>query len=292
MSCPTSLDPKVLDVSALTGGEQKGSGIFDELMRAVKSHLAEEHKAGRITGDQYTKAYIASLEAAMTQGSNYLLQHQLINQQIRLLDQEILAAEKNVELVQKQIDKMDAEIVLLTEQAETENKRQAILDQELLNLGKQEDLLDGQIIGVDKDNLIKDEQVLQIRAQTSLTTQQEANLTAEQANIAKQGAKIDAETAVLEQKRITEEFQTKDTVDGVPVAGVVGKQVTLYENQAEGYIRDAEQKAAKIFMDSFNTRTSIETLNENETLDATVTGTQIKEVLNKVRTGVGVAAQP
>lgn len=291
MSCPTSLDPKVLDIPAFTGGEQKGSGIFEELMRAVKSHLAEEHKAGRITGDQYTKAYIASLESAMAQGSNYLLQHQLINQQIRLLDQEILSAEKNVELVQKQIDKMDAEINLITEQVETENKRQLTMDQELINLGKQEDMLDGQIIGIDKDNLLKDEQVLQIRAQTSLTNQQESNLASEQANITKQGIKLDTETAVLEQKRITEEAQTKDTVGGEPITGVIGHQKTLYTNQAEGYIRDAEQKAAKIFMDSFNTRTSIETLNENETIDATVTGTQIKEVLNKVREGVGVTPQ-
>lgn len=291
MSTTTSLDPKVLDIPAFTGGEQKGSGIFEELMRAVKSHLAEEHKAGRITGDQYTKAYIVSLEAAMAQGSNYLLQHQLINQQIRLLDQEILAAEKNVELVQKQIDKMDAEIQLINAQVLTEGKRQLIMDQELLNLGKQEDLLDGQIVGVDKDNLIKDEQVLQIKAQTSLTTQQKVNATSENQVITNTAAKVQTETAVLEQKRITEEAQTKDTVGGQPVEGVVGRQVTLYENQAEGYIRDAEQKAAKIFMDSFNTRTSIETLNENETLDATVTGTQIKDVLNKVREGVGVSNQ-
>lgn len=292
MTTVTSFKPDYLTVDSLTGGEKTGSGIFDELMRSIKSHLAEEYKHGRITGDQYTKAYISAVETALAQGSGYLLQHQITNQNIRLLDQQILAAEKNVDLVQKQIEKMTAEIALLNAQTITEGKRQDIMDQELVNLGKQALLIDEQITNAQKDALIKDEQVLQMTAQTALIGQQEANAQAENAVITNTADKVLAETAVLEQKRITEEYQTRDTVGGNVAEGVIGKQMALYENQAEGYIRDAEQKAAKIFMDSFNTRTSIESLNENETLDATVTGVQIKDVLNKVREGVNVTTQP
>lgn len=291
MTSITSFDPEVLTIDSLTSGERTGSGAFDELMRAVKSHLAEEHKTGRITGDQYTKSYIAALDSTLANSVNYLLQHQITNQNIRLLDKQILAAEKNVELVQKQIDKLTADIAFVTEQTVSETKRQLLLDQELQNSTKQELILDKQALNLDKDLEVKTAQILQTEAQASLAGQQEANLQAEQANIVKQGDKLNAETAVLTQKRVTEEYQTKDTVLGATAGGIIGKQMALYENQAEGYIRDAEQKAAKLFMDSFNTRTSIESLNENETLDATVTGTQIKDVLNKVREGVGVTVQ-
>lgn len=291
MTTVTSFKPDYLTVDSLTGGEKTGSGAFDELMRAVKSHMAEEHKAGRITGDQYTKAYIAAIDSALAQASNYLLQHQISNQNVRLLEQQILAAEKNVELVQKQIEKMTAEISLLNAQVITEGKRQSVMDQEILNLGKQELLLDEQITNATKDGLIKDSQVTQMTAETALIGQQEANAQAENTVITNTASKVAAETAVLEQKRITEEYQTRDSVGGNPAEGVIGKQMALYENQAEGYIRDAEQKAAKLFMDSFNTRTSIETLNLNEEIDATVTGTQIKGLLNKVREGVGVPTQ-
>jgi hypothetical protein len=35
---------------------------------------------------------------------------------------------------------------------------------------------------------------------------------------------------------------------------VIGKQITLYQAQADGFKRDAEQKAAKIMVESWNAR--------------------------------------
>lgn len=57
----------------LTTGELSGSGTFDVLMRAFKAHLQVEFDKGRITGAEYTKAYIALTESAMAQGVNFLV---------------------------------------------------------------------------------------------------------------------------------------------------------------------------------------------------------------------------
>lgn len=291
MTTITSFDPEVLTIDSLTSGERTGSGAFDELMRTVESHIQNQLDLGNLTKQQFAALYSGAIASTLQESRAYVLEYQIVNQNIRLLNKQIVAAEKNVELVQKQIEKMTAEISLLNAQVITEGKRQSVMDQEILNLGKQELLLDEQIVNATKDGLIKDSQVTQMTAETALIGQQEANAQAENAVITNTASKVAAETAVLEQKRITEEYQTRDSVGGNPAEGVIGKQMALYENQAEGYIRDAEQKAAKLFMDSFNTRTSIETLNLNEEIDATVTGTQIKGLLNKVREGVGVPTQ-
>lgn len=50
-----------------------GTGTFDALMATAKAHLDAEHKANRITGAEYTKAYIATTEAAMGAGVQFLL---------------------------------------------------------------------------------------------------------------------------------------------------------------------------------------------------------------------------
>lgn len=50
-----------------------GSGTFDALMQSASAHLKQEFKEGRITGGEYTKAYIATLEACMGNATQYLL---------------------------------------------------------------------------------------------------------------------------------------------------------------------------------------------------------------------------
>ena len=53
--------------------------------------------------------------------------------------------------------------------------------------------------------------------------------------------------------------QTSDTrLDGIPVAGVMGAQESLYKQQVTSYQRDAEVKAAKIFSDSWITQKTID----------------------------------
>ena len=60
------------------------------------------------------------------------------------------------------------------------------------------------------------------------------------------------------QKVKTEKAQISDTVDGVPVTGIIGAQIALYKQQKDGFIRDAEQKALKIISDTWITRKTVD----------------------------------
>jgi hypothetical protein len=61
--------------------------------------------------------------------------------------------------------------------------------------------------------------------------------------------KTHAETALLIAKKNTEDAQIVDAVNGSDVVGLVGKQKNLYQKQADGFDRDAEQKALKLMVD-------------------------------------------
>ncbi|UUG68318.1 hypothetical protein B2_gp34 [Shigella phage B2] len=77
--------------------------------------------------------------------------------------------------------------------------------------------------------------------------------------------KADKEIELLElnkeliaQKVKTEKAQISDTVDSVPVTGIIGAQIALYKQQKDGFIRDAEQKALKIISDTWITRKTVD----------------------------------
>lgn len=57
----------------LTSGAVDGTGTFDVLMRGFKAHLKEEYNASRITGAEYTKAFIALTQGAMQNAVQFLL---------------------------------------------------------------------------------------------------------------------------------------------------------------------------------------------------------------------------
>lgn len=93
---------------------------------------------------------------------------------------------------------------------------------------------------------------------------QECKLKAEFDAIMASIPKLEAETSLLNQKRVTETAQTNGT--SVAPESVIGKQMTLYGRQADGFVRDAEQKAAKIMADTWNVR---RTTDEGTIADAT-----------------------
>jgi hypothetical protein len=50
-----------------------GNGTFDVIMSALNAHLADQFEKGRITGNDYTTAYVGVVEAAMSGGIQFLL---------------------------------------------------------------------------------------------------------------------------------------------------------------------------------------------------------------------------
>lgn len=279
-------DDKTIELSDLTGGEIAGNGAFDELMRAVKSHLAEEYSKGRITGDMYTQAYISALDMAMGNANTFLLQRQITNQQVRLLDAQIENEELNKQLIQKQIDKLEQDTLYVAKQVEKADSDIALVEAQTLNQGKQGLVLDQTVANAIKDLEVKDVNIAGQEANTAMIVQQTINAESQDEQIKKQTLKLQSEIEVLGQRVISELAQTSDTVNGQPIAGVLGKQIELYKNQADGYIRDAEQKVAKIFNDTLLTRITTEYDNANAT-NAGMDDSDVLSVMTKLREGVG-----
>lgn len=78
-SIPGDINSDAYDVlvrlsdSDLTTGAINGTGAFDKLMVGVAAQLQREYDAGRITGVEYTKAYIALTGSALSSSLQYLL---------------------------------------------------------------------------------------------------------------------------------------------------------------------------------------------------------------------------
>jgi hypothetical protein len=134
--------------------------------------------------------------------------------------------------------------------------------------------------------------------QIELVTQQKLNAEAEHAVLVAQECKLRAEydltmetklktaqeTALLTQKVVTERAQV--TSMGVDADSVVGKQKALYQAQTDGFKRDAEQKAAKTLIDTWNVR---RTTDEGTVADSTnmLNDATVGRAVTKLLAGVG-----
>jgi hypothetical protein len=152
-------------------------GIFEQLMAAVKHHVKQEFKEGRIQADQYGQVYLGLTEACLQNSTQYLLGLLLIDEKRRGQDlanqkaeyelEVLLPAQyqkilKEIEVMDKQMEKMDAEISLMAKQEQKIDKEIEFLDAkiqtELANtvagiadagslIGKQISLLTAQRLG-------------------------------------------------------------------------------------------------------------------------------------------------
>ena len=114
--------------------------------------------------------------------------------------------------------------------------QKAGLEAELI--AKQIELVNQQRINAEVEMKVLQAQVCKLQAEFDLIQEQKLK-----------GA---AETALLTQKVVTERAQTLAV--GVDADSVLGKQKALYQAQTDGFKRDAEQKAAKLMVDSWNVR--------------------------------------
>lgn len=200
-----------------------GTGIFDELMTAANAHLTYQWEQDRITGSSYAEVYLGQLTAVLGQAVLFLTER----------DKTYL----NNLLVQVQIKLADAQVALAAQ--ELLNKQQ-----ELLNAQKQMELMEQQIELAEKQVQLADKELLLKDKEMDLLDKQ---ITVQEA------------TADLTRQKIkTEMAQIADSVDGVPVTGVLGAQIALYKQQKDGFLRDAEQKALKIVADTWITRKTVD----------------------------------
>jgi len=196
------------------------------------------------------------------QTQNLITEDARITAQTNQIEAETLNVPKQGTLLDKQIEQMVTQN-LLTEQQKIN------LAAEALNIPKQGDLIDAQVDVQEqqKINMLADK--LATEAQTALTDQQFANaiiegtvllaqeckLSAEFNLIQEQTLKTISETALLAQKKETEKAQTSG---GASPDSVIGRQGALYDAQQRGFVRDSEQKAAKLMVDTWNVRKTMD----------------------------------
>lgn len=217
-----------ITVDSLTQNDLAGTGVFDVLMRATRTHLDVEFSKNRIKGAEYATVYLGSLEAVMRTSLDFLLQQQRVNLEAQLME--------------KQIAQAVAQTALVTQQTA---------------------------------NAVLEGMVLQ---------GQKCKLDAEYDILILQKTRTSTETALLTQKVATEKAQT--TSLGVDADSVVGRQKALYLAQTTGFTRDAEQKVAKVMVDTWNVR---RTTDEATVADGTnlLNDAAVGRAVTKMLAGVG-----
>lgn len=151
-------------------------------------------------------------------------------------------------------------------------------------------MLEEQIDGIIKDNNIKGYTLAEmLPAQLAMTEEQIVGVTKD--NSIKEFTlqqMLPAQLALTEEQTEVQRAQTLDTrSDTVSVAGTLGKQKELYDQQIESYKRNAETTAAKMFLDSWITQKS---LDEDLVPPDVLTNASVQEVLTAIKTLNGLTS--
>ena len=263
--------PEQLTVSTLTDCTIDGNGCFDKVMTALKAHLNLEYEAGRITGAEYTKAYIASMQGALQFSVQYLLGKD--NAYFTSLGSQATALRAN-------IDAYTAKVQLAIAQAQA-HQNKAEYANKVLALSATEEQV--QLVDAQTENAIK---------QSNLITAQTAHTTKQTDAIDNQMNLVDAQTETQKQQKQllleqTEQAhaQISDTrLDGnTPVSGYTGNQNNFLKQQVVSFKKDSLIKSAKIYADSFATQLSMSTATAAGTgLDSTSIGSAMAKLANSM----------
>ena len=242
-----SVDIADFTTAVETDSDVTGTGAFDVMMNSIRANVYEEYREGRITGAEYAQVYLSAMNSAADRALNFVLSK----------DKAALEADNLVlqgELISKQVVKAQKEIDVIAQ-----------------------DLIDKTAIATQSTE--------RVTAEILVLTDTACKLKAEFDVLVQQRLKLIEETSLLSQKIATEKAQT-DASQAVGADTVVGKQKTLYQAQADGFARDAEQKAAKIMVDTWNVRRTTDSDNTPGS-PAGLDDTDIFSVVGKLKTGIG-----
>lgn len=234
-----------ITVEDFTSGDVDGTGVFDVMTSSMLNHLKVEFKAGRITGPEYASVYLGALQGTQALALEFLLKKDETSYKLQLLEIELEKAEIEKETLKAQKELIDAQIKKIEAEIERLEKESGLVDAQIAKLGAETLLIGAQ------ESKVKEEEVL-VELQQITEEKVACKLMAEYDVLMLTKPKLTAETDILSQKKVTEMAQTQG--EGVSVDSVIGRQMGLYQAQADGFVRDAEQKAAKIMADTWNVR--------------------------------------
>lgn len=271
-----------------------GNGVFDKLSQAVLAKLEDQFAQSRITGTDYSKVFSTALDTLMAQSIQFTLQKDVSARQAELLAAQTTLAIAQEEAVRKDMLLTDATIIKIEKETELLDLQGDLIAAQTLLTRRNADktLVEIEVLEVQKTKLTAEvdltiAQTVQANKQVEVLNAQLLNIPKEGQLLDKQILKTDSETLFLEQRIKTEKAQIVDIIDGVTVAGVLGKQKFLYQAQTDGFKHDSEFKLVKAMMDTWSVRRSTDegTLadNVNKLSDANIGSAVIKYM-----TSVGV----
>lgn len=226
-----------------------GDGTFDALMAGFSAHLKVEYDKGRITGAEYTKAFIALTEGAMSNAVQYLLGRDSAFWQAVAAQAQAIAARVALETAKVQYAAMQLEALIGRANYALAKLKLATEDVTYAQ-GKYQ-----------IDNLLP---------QQYTTGQYTLNIMFPQ------------QLALLKEQTEVQRAQTLDQrTDGQTVTGSVGKQKDLYTQQITSYQRNAEVTAAKLFTDAWITQ---KTIDEGLLPPAGFENASVNTILSKLKT--------
>lgn len=202
----------------LTTKTVDGTGTFDNVMSGMKAHLKEEFERGRITGEQYAKVYMGIAEASLSNSVQYLLGRDQSYWQAVTARLAAQVARANVVTARVQLEISKVEL-----QKTRLDMAKSKAEYALTKMKVSSESMAYCLAKFNLDNLMP-VNLLMVREQY-------------------EGARA----------------QTLDTrSNGVPIAGMIGKQKDLYSQQIISYKRDSEVKVAKLFTDAWITQKTID----------------------------------
>lgn len=239
-----------ITIDDLTEGKVCGTGVFDKLMVGLVAHLKVEYEADRISGAEYTKAYIGIVGAALQAATQFLLTKEqaywgslLVQAQAKAADVAVITA--RVELATAKVEASKAKI-----EAATAEVNYGLTKMKIATEDQTYENLDLQGKGIEFTN----EEVLP------------------------------RQRDLLQEQIEVQRAQTMDTrTDGTTIVGSVGKQKDLYSQQITSYQRDSEYKAAKMWSDAWIAQ---KTVDDGLLAPDQFTNTNLNSLLTKIRTNL------
>jgi hypothetical protein len=250
-----------IPVSEITEAILEGEGYFDVFQEALDVHLHKQYEGNRITGREYADVYLGAMQLAMQQAVAFALARQ----------------------------EADAKAELLKEQALTEQKQRELIDAQIDKLEKETELTQAQITKITAETWVVRAQVANNPALDTAPTSIGGVLAKEIEKLDEEITKLDREQVLLTQKTKTEEAQILDSIDGIPVNGVIGKEKELIDQQIAGFLRDAEAKAAKIIGDAFSVIYTTTDGDAYTTLPTGFDASDMGAIMTKLAAGVNVS---
>lgn len=213
-----------LDITKLTECTLEGSGVLDKLLQTARVHLQDEFQQGRITGKEYSNAYIAIYDRMVQSAIAYTLAAEKAPYEIAQLEaQTALIEEQRKQVEEETRYKLPAEIQQIQAQTVIIPKQGALIDAQVITTLREGDLKEKQILLADKELRLKAEEIEVAKAQVGLYAQ----------------------------KVITEKAQVDSTVVGA--GSVIDTNNKLLNAQADAYEKEQVIKAVKLAMDTFIT---------------------------------------